>query len=171
LLAAGAKRVIRHPLNRGLGASTRTGMQRSFEMGADISVKIDADFQHDPLDIKKVIQPIIEDVAKDIASDKKSAIYGIYVWEGVFDRKGNAVDPLIARMIFELIVADKATRGMSISQRIRKYMVHIDAWSMYESANKATQRGAIIGEGRYLIFDAIESDDLKGIVSLAKNVV
>ncbi len=56
-------KVIQHPVNKGLGASTRSGMQRAHEMGADIAVKIDADFQHDPEDIDKVIKPILEDRA------------------------------------------------------------------------------------------------------------
>src|SRR3989344_5809969 len=56
-------RVITHPSNRGLGAATRTGMETAREMGADIAVKIDADYQHDPLDIEKVIAPILEDRA------------------------------------------------------------------------------------------------------------
>ncbi len=60
---AGVKRVVSHPFNRGLGAATRTGMQTALEMGADIAVKIDADFQHDPEDIDKVIRPILEDRA------------------------------------------------------------------------------------------------------------
>jgi glycosyltransferase involved in cell wall biosynthesis len=60
---AGVKRVVTHPVNRGLGAATRTGLQTAYEMGADIAVKIDADFQHDPIDIEKVVRPIIEDRA------------------------------------------------------------------------------------------------------------
>lgn len=60
---AGAKRVIVHPHNRGLGAGTRTGMQAAYEMGADIAVKIDGDFQFDADDIEKLIKPILEDKA------------------------------------------------------------------------------------------------------------
>lgn len=63
---AGVKVVVSHIKNRGLGASTRTAMQRAFEMGADIAVKIDADFQHDPDDIDKVVRPIIEDRADSV---------------------------------------------------------------------------------------------------------
>ncbi|MBI2027228.1 MAG: glycosyltransferase family 2 protein [Deltaproteobacteria bacterium] len=59
-------KVVSHTVNRGLGAATRTGMQRAFEMGADIAVKIDADFQHDPSDIEKVIQPILRDEADSV---------------------------------------------------------------------------------------------------------
>jgi len=59
----GVRKIIQHPRNKGLGASTRTAMQTAFEMGADIAVKIDADFQHDPEDIDKVVAPVLEDRA------------------------------------------------------------------------------------------------------------
>jgi len=64
--AAGVETVVSHIKNRGLGASTRTAMQRAFEMGADVAVKIDADFQHDPDDIDKVVRPILDDVADSV---------------------------------------------------------------------------------------------------------
>lgn len=60
---AGVKKIVSHPYNRGLGAATRTGLETALEMGADIAVKIDADFQHDPTDIKKVIRPILDEQA------------------------------------------------------------------------------------------------------------
>lgn len=55
--------LISHPKNLGLGAATRTGMETAYEMGADVAVKLDADFQHDPKDIEKVIWPILENKA------------------------------------------------------------------------------------------------------------
>lgn len=60
---AGAKRIVSHPQNRGLGAATRTGMQTAYEMGADIAVKIDADGQNPAEEIEKVVRPILEDRA------------------------------------------------------------------------------------------------------------
>ena len=60
---AGADGIVSHPRNLGLGAATRTGMQTAYEMGADIALKLDADFQHDPEDIEKVIRPILDDKA------------------------------------------------------------------------------------------------------------
>jgi len=56
-------RIVSHPKNLGLGAACRTGMQVSYEMGADVCAKLDADFQHDPRDIERCIMPIIEDRA------------------------------------------------------------------------------------------------------------
>ena len=55
--------VIAHPKNKGLGAATRTAMDNAFSMGADVAVKLDADFQHGPEDIKKVISPILSNKA------------------------------------------------------------------------------------------------------------
>ena len=60
---AGVKKIVIHPYNRGLGAATRTGLQTAYEMGADIAVKIDADMQNPPEEIKAVIRPILEDRA------------------------------------------------------------------------------------------------------------
>lgn len=55
--------VVRHPFNKGLGASCRTGLRRCYEMGADIAIKIDADCQHRVEDIEKIVKPIAEDKA------------------------------------------------------------------------------------------------------------
>jgi len=54
---AGAK-VIRHLLNRGLGGALGTGLIYAKMTRAEIAVTFDADGQHDPTDIRKVIEPI-----------------------------------------------------------------------------------------------------------------
>ncbi|TAL33461.1 MAG: glycosyltransferase family 2 protein [Spirochaetes bacterium] len=61
--AAGADKVVRHKINRGLGAAIRTGLGSARKDGADIVVKFDADLQHDPNDIFPMIQPIQDDEA------------------------------------------------------------------------------------------------------------
>ncbi|MBI4689829.1 MAG: glycosyltransferase family 2 protein [Nitrospirae bacterium] len=52
-------RVVSHQRNLGLGGATRTGLESAYEMEADIAVKLDADLQHPPEDIKGVIMPLI----------------------------------------------------------------------------------------------------------------
>jgi glycosyltransferase involved in cell wall biosynthesis len=49
---------VRHKINRGKGAATKTGIVAANKLGADIVVTIDGDGQHDPLDIENLIQPI-----------------------------------------------------------------------------------------------------------------
>ncbi len=60
---AGADRIIKHRVNRGLGAAVRSGLIASHDDGADIMVKFDADLQHNPDDILPLITPILEDEA------------------------------------------------------------------------------------------------------------
>jgi glycosyltransferase involved in cell wall biosynthesis len=52
--------LYRHPINRGLGATLKTGIEVCLEKGADIMVTFDADGQHNPDDILPVCQPIIK---------------------------------------------------------------------------------------------------------------
>lgn len=51
-------RVISHMVNRGVGAATKTGIEYAASKKADIVITIDADGQHNPSDIEKVIKPI-----------------------------------------------------------------------------------------------------------------
>ncbi len=51
---------LRHTINRGKGAATQTGLDAAKLLNADIAITMDSDGQHDPKDIKKLIQPIIE---------------------------------------------------------------------------------------------------------------
>jgi glycosyltransferase involved in cell wall biosynthesis len=62
--AAGADIVIRHKLNRGLGAAVRSGLHRARDEGFDLMLKLDADGQHDPADIPAMIRPILDDEAE-----------------------------------------------------------------------------------------------------------
>lgn len=51
--------LIQHPINRGKGAATQTGIDAAKLLNADIIVTMDSDGQHNPKDIKTVIEPII----------------------------------------------------------------------------------------------------------------
>ena len=50
---------LRHRLNRGQGATLKTGTQAALKLGADVIVHIDADGQHDPAMIKTLAEPIM----------------------------------------------------------------------------------------------------------------
>lgn len=52
--------VLNHKLNRGAGAATRTGIEWAINNDADIIVTFDADGQHSPKDLEKIITPIID---------------------------------------------------------------------------------------------------------------
>lgn len=50
--------VVRHRLNRGKGAATKTGIEAAKMLGAGIIVTMDGDGQHNPKDIAELIKPI-----------------------------------------------------------------------------------------------------------------
>jgi glycosyltransferase involved in cell wall biosynthesis len=52
-------KVITHPLNRGLGGALGTGFAYAKLKGSDILVTFDADGQHDPSDIVRMIAPLV----------------------------------------------------------------------------------------------------------------
>jgi len=58
--AAGAHRIVRHPMNRGLATAFQSGVQCALEMGADIIVNTDADNQYDGAYVAALIRPILE---------------------------------------------------------------------------------------------------------------
>ncbi len=51
-------KVIRHPINLGVGAATQTGITYALQDGADYIVTIDADGQHNPSDIEALLHKI-----------------------------------------------------------------------------------------------------------------
>ena len=52
-------RVVRHRTNLGKGAAAKTGCDAACRLGADIIVLMDADGQHRPEDIEKLVKPLL----------------------------------------------------------------------------------------------------------------
>jgi glycosyltransferase involved in cell wall biosynthesis len=51
--------VVRLPYNLGIGAAVQTGYQYAWQCGFDLAIQVDADGQHPPSEIKKVIAPVL----------------------------------------------------------------------------------------------------------------
>src|SRR3989338_1180676 len=69
---AGADFVYSNGANRGIGKTFRHAVERALENGADIMVNIDADGQFDPLDIEKLVRPILDGQADMVSADRFS---------------------------------------------------------------------------------------------------
>lgn len=52
--------VLRHFLNRGKGAAMKTGIEAAKRLNADVVVTLDGDGQHDPQDIARMVQAVVE---------------------------------------------------------------------------------------------------------------
>jgi glycosyltransferase involved in cell wall biosynthesis len=53
-------RVLRHPVNLGVGGALQTGFRYAVEHGYAIGVQLDADGQHDPADLAALVAPVRE---------------------------------------------------------------------------------------------------------------
>jgi glycosyltransferase involved in cell wall biosynthesis len=58
--AAGADHIVSHPVNRGLAAAFKTGLENALSLGADVIVNTDADNQYDASDIPVLTRPILD---------------------------------------------------------------------------------------------------------------
>ena len=58
-LEAGA-RVLRLPLNLGIGGAMQAGYLYAHEQGFDIAVQVDGDGQHDPRELGRLLEPLLE---------------------------------------------------------------------------------------------------------------
>jgi hypothetical protein len=55
--------LISHPVNQGGGAALKLGYQVAWDLGAPIIVTMDADGQHDPAELERLVEPITADRA------------------------------------------------------------------------------------------------------------
>lgn len=62
--------VVTHLLNRGLGGALGTGIEAALRRNADLIVTFDADGQHAPADIPKVIGPILANQADAVIGSR-----------------------------------------------------------------------------------------------------
>ena len=82
---------LRHKINRGKGAATKTGIVAANKLGAEIVVTIDGDGQHDPSDIEDLVRPIIDgecEVVLGVRRKKKGEMPFLKI---IANRIGNTV--------------------------------------------------------------------------------
>ncbi|TAL19595.1 glycosyltransferase family 2 protein [Patescibacteria group bacterium] len=87
-LAAGA-RMVRHAVNRGLGAALGTGLKAALMLGAEIIFTFDADGQHDAADIPAVLAPIRERRADAVIGSRLLAPQGMPWIRHIANKLGN----------------------------------------------------------------------------------
>jgi len=110
---AGADRVLRHRINRGLGASVRTGLLAARADGADVVIKFDADLQHEPSDVLRVIEPILDDEADVVYGDRTE---GIEYRMPLVRRIGNALFTALMRWLTGWPLRDSQPGILAVSR-------------------------------------------------------
>jgi glycosyltransferase involved in cell wall biosynthesis len=59
----GVVEVLQHAVNRGVGAAIATGYARAVELGADATAVMAGDGQMDPVDLPRLLEPVVEGLA------------------------------------------------------------------------------------------------------------
>lgn len=62
--------VIRHDRNLGYGAALATLFRRAYELGVDVVVTLDADLQHNPEDIPRLLKPVLDGEADIVVGSR-----------------------------------------------------------------------------------------------------
>ncbi len=105
--------VFRHKINRGKGATTKTGIEASKLLSADIIVTMDADGQHNPQDIIKLIKPLIENKCDVVLGSRLINPKGMPWYKILHNKIGN----LITWYLYGLWVTDSQSGFRAYSKK------------------------------------------------------
>lgn len=92
-----------HPINQGQGDAIRTGFDLAMRQGADIVVTMDADGQHEPEELGRLVEPILMDRA-DLVLGSRFA--GSYEDRGGVRHAGIVVYSWLLRLLTGLRISD-----------------------------------------------------------------
>ncbi len=125
--AAGVDHVARHPGNRGLAAAFNRGATEALARGADIIVTLDADGQHDPSAMARLVAPIVEGSADLVVAARPLAdpSQGSPV-----RRLGNRAGSWVARRMMNVPLSD-VTSGYRAFSRDALMQLHVSSGFTY----------------------------------------
>jgi len=105
-LQAGADKILSHKHNMGLAQTFRDGLNEALEMGADIIVNTDADFQYNGTEIPRLIAPILAGTADIVLGDRQIDLLDHMPYGNLW---GNKLATLVTRWATGLPIKDAQT--------------------------------------------------------------
>jgi glycosyltransferase involved in cell wall biosynthesis len=82
---------LKHAINRGKGAATKTGIEAAKLFGANIIVTMDGDGQHNPTDIHRLIEPIQKSHSDVVLGTRLKNPRGMPWYKIIANHIGNAI--------------------------------------------------------------------------------
>lgn len=148
------------PINRGGGAALRAGYDIAEAIGAEIVVTMDADGQHDPAEIERLVQPILDDEADfvlgsrllgDMEKDSQVRLAGIYTFN------------LVLRLLTGVKFTDCSNgfRAFRLS-KLKKITLRQDQFHTTELIIEAVKKGVRITEVPVTVSRRLHGDSKKG---------
>lgn len=105
--------VVRHSVNRGLGAALGTGIRAALNAGADVIVTFDADGQHDPADVPAVVAPVLDGKADLVIGTRLADPRGMPLVRRLANQTGN----LVTWTLFGARTSDSQSGFRALSRR------------------------------------------------------
>jgi glycosyltransferase involved in cell wall biosynthesis len=107
--------VIRHYRNLGKGAALKTGFKAALKMGADIVIVLDADLQHNPEEIPKLLKTMERENADIVVG---SRFLGIIKGMPRMRILSNKLTTIILRLYFKLPITDSQSGFRAYKRQI-----------------------------------------------------
>jgi glycosyltransferase involved in cell wall biosynthesis len=144
--AVGADRVERHRRNRGLVETFRTGVNAALAGGADVIVHLDADGQHDPRYIPRLIAPIVLGYADVVVGARPLADTAQITR---VRRHGNRLGSWVVRRMTKLPVSDATSgyRAFSREALLRLNVISEFTYTLETLIRAARMRLAVVEVG------------------------
>jgi glycosyltransferase involved in cell wall biosynthesis len=112
--AAGA-RLIRLPFNLGIGGAVQTGYRYALANGYDIAVQIDGDGQHDPGQLRAILEPLVAGDADIVIGSRFAGVGGYRASR--FRRLGMRVFASIVSSIVRQPLTDTSSSFRALNRR------------------------------------------------------
>lgn len=141
---AGGARVIRRDLRRGSGAAVRLGYEAALEAGARVVVTLDADAQHDPGEMERLVAPLLEGSADMVQG---SRVLGSFEIESQARSNGVKVFARLLSFLGRTRITDPSTgyRAMT-SETLRRLDLRQDQFYVSEVILDASRKGLRVKE-------------------------
>lgn len=142
-LKHGAK-VIRRNLRRGSGAAVRLGYQAGLNFDARIVVTLDADAQHDPVEMERLVKPLLERRADMVQG---SRVLGSFEIESAVRSRGVKVFARLLSVLGRTRITDPSTgyRAMTAAT-LHKLDLRQDQFYVSEVILDAARKGLRVEE-------------------------
>lgn len=136
--------VVVHPINRGGGAALRAGYEVALESGAEIIVTLDADGQHVPEEMSKLVKPILEDEADFVNG---SRVLGSFEKESEIRAIGVVLFNWLISLLMSVRVTDSSNAFRAIrADTLRQVNLYQDQFHTSELLIEAMKKGARVRE-------------------------
>ncbi len=136
--------VIRRDLRRGSGAAVRLGWEAALRSGAKVIVTLDADGQHDPSEMTRLVRPLLEDQADMVQG---SRVMGSFEIESQVRRVGVSLFARLLTTLGRTKITDPSTgyRAMT-TDTLRRLHLKQDQFYVSEVILEASRKGFRVAE-------------------------